>query len=84
MTGAGLPPFDERDLSRRALAAYFRSGGTTQPSGGGIVQDYGGKLYVVLSNVRETLAVYRVRNDGMLRRLRRPPRNLAPDWYEEG
>jgi hypothetical protein len=44
-----------------SLAAYFRSGGTTQPSGGGIVQEYGGKLYVVLSNVRDTLAVYRQR-----------------------
>lgn len=73
------PPFDERDLSRRALAAYFRSGGCS-----GVVQEYDGKLYVVLSNVRGTLAVYRVRNDGMLKRLRQPPHALAPDWYEQG
>jgi len=78
------PPFDERDLSRRALAAYFRSGGFDQPTGGGVVQEYDGKLYVVLSNVRGTLAVYRVRNDGMLKRLRQPPHGLAPDWYEQG
>jgi hypothetical protein len=52
--------------------------------GGGVVTEYDGKLYVLLTNVRGTLAVYRVRNDGMLKRLRRPPRNLAPDWYEEG
>jgi hypothetical protein len=74
---------NENDLSRRALAAYFRSGSTAQPTGGVVVQEYDGKLYVVLSNVRGTLAVYRVRNDGMLKGLRRPPRELAPDWYEE-
>ena len=78
------PPSDERDLSRRALAAYFRSGGFDQPTGGGVVQNYEGKLYVVLSNVRGTLAVYRVRNEGMLKRLRQPPRGLAHDWYEQG
>jgi hypothetical protein len=48
-------------------AAYFRSGGFDQPTGGGVVQEYEGKLYVVLSNVRGTLAVYRVRNDVMLK-----------------
>ena len=84
MANHELPPLDERDLARRALAAYFRSGGTAQPMGGGDVTEYDGKLYVLLTNVRGTLAVYRVRNDGMLKRLRRPPRNLAPDWYEEG
>ena len=78
------PPFDERDLSRRDLAAYFRSGGFDQPTGGGVVQNYEGKLYVVLSNVRGTLVVYRVRNEGMLKRLRQPPRGLAHDWYEQG
>jgi len=50
-----------------SLAAYFRSGGFDQPTVGGVVQEYEGKLHVVLSNVRGTLAVYRVRNDGMLR-----------------
>lgn len=73
----------DRDLERRALAAYFRSGGNIQPRGGGNVVDHEGKTYVVLSNVNRTLAVYRVRNDGMLKSLRRPPREVAPDWYEE-
>jgi hypothetical protein len=71
-----------RDLERRALAAYFRSGGHAQPRGGGNVVDHDGKTYVVLSNINRTLAVYRVRNDGMLKNLRRPPREVAPDWYE--
>jgi hypothetical protein len=81
---ADAEPLDEGELARRALAAYYRSGGTAQPTGGGNVTEHGGKTYVVLSNVRGTLAVYRVRNDGILKRLRRPPRDLAPDWYEEG
>jgi hypothetical protein len=83
MANHELPLLDYRDLERRAMAAYFRSGGVDQPAGGGYVEDYDGKLYVVLNNIRGTLAVYRVRNDGMLKRLRRPPRDLAPDWYQE-
>jgi hypothetical protein len=69
----------DADLERRALAAYYRSGGTDQPSGGGFVVEHDGKLYVVLSNVRGTLAVYRVRGSGALKRLRRWPREVAPD-----
>ncbi|MHB1740536.1 MAG: hypothetical protein ACYCXA_13890 [Actinomycetes bacterium] len=75
---------DESDLRRRAMAAYFRTGqGSTldQPAHGGDVVEHEGRLYVVLSNVRGTLAVYRVRNDGMLRAMRRPPHEIAPDWY---
>lgn len=65
------------DLLRRAYAAYFRAGGTDQPN----VQDSGvekhkGLKYVVLRNVRGTLAVYRVKADGALRRLKRWPEAL--------
>ena len=35
-----------------------------------------GHIYVVLTNAREVVAVYRVKNDGALRRLRRWPREL--------
>lgn len=73
-------PFDERDLPPPTSAAAVFD----QPTGRGVVQEYDGKLYVILSNVRGTLAVYRVRNDGMLKRLRQPPHGLAPDWYEQG
>ncbi|HZN76213.1 MAG TPA: hypothetical protein VFC00_31675 [Micromonosporaceae bacterium] len=71
------PPHDE-DLVRRALAAYYRSGGTDTPAGGGSVVEHDGKLYVVLSNVNGTLAVYRVRSSGALKALRRWPEAVAP------
>jgi hypothetical protein len=64
------------ELTRRALAAYFRSGGTGQPARGSGVVERDGKLYVVLDSSRGILAVYRVRNDGMLRRMRRWPAEL--------
>jgi hypothetical protein len=79
---------DEQDVTRRAFAAYFRAATASgeimqQPANTSGYLEHNGKGYVVLENVRGTLAVYRVRNDGMLKRLRRPPRDLAPDWYDE-
>ena len=62
------------DLLKRALAAYFRAGEGQQPSSfdsGLMVHD--GHQYMVLRNSSGTLAVYRVRNDGMLKRLKRWP-----------
>jgi hypothetical protein len=38
-----------------------------------VVKHDDGRHYVVLRNVRGTLAVYRVRNDQMLKRLKRWP-----------
>jgi hypothetical protein len=61
------------DLEGRAFRAYFRSGGVDQPASGDPTVEHGGKLYAVLSNVNGILAVYRVRNDGALKRLRRWP-----------
>lgn len=66
----------EADEVRRAMAAYFRSGETDQPSRDSAMYEMDGKRYVRLSNTRGTLAVYRVRNDGMLKRLRRWPSAL--------
>lgn len=68
-----MAKIDEADLTRRALAAYFRSGGTLQPSNTSGVRKAKGKLYIVLSNAKGILAVYRVRNDGMLKGLKRWP-----------
>jgi hypothetical protein len=74
---------DDHDLTRRAIAAYFRTaradGATAvpQPAGGGDVVEHEGKLYVVLANVSGTLAVYRVRTSGQLKRLRRWPPEVA-------
>lgn len=66
------------DLTRRAFTAYFRTGGTSQPEVGSGVVAFDGKQYIVLRDkVRRVLAVYRVRNDGMLKRLRRWPAGLG-------
>lgn len=68
------------DLERRAFAAYFRSGGTEQPSATiSGVEEHDGKTYVVLRNVSGLLACYRVRNDGKLKLLRRVPRAIAEE-----
>jgi hypothetical protein len=63
---------DERYL-QRAFAAWFRSGGMDQPANTSEVRTYKRKHYVVLENVRGVMAVYRIKNDGMLRRMRRWP-----------
>ena len=62
------------DLMKRAFAAWFRSGGTDQPSATSSgVESHDGKQYVVLRNTRGVMKVYRVRPDGMLKGLRRYP-----------
>lgn len=68
---------DEDDLRRRAMAAYFRGGGTRQPSGGGSVHEVNGLWYVLLSSGGEVYAVYRVDSVGRLKRLKRWPKTLA-------
>jgi hypothetical protein len=71
----------EEDLTRRAFAAWFRTGDgiIDQPSNHSGVIEHNGKLYVRLLNTRGTLAVYRVLTNGMLKRLKRWP--AAIDEY---
>jgi hypothetical protein len=64
------------DLTRRALAAYFRSGGFDVPDGADVAE-HDGRLYVVLSHASGILAVYRVRGSGALRRMKRWPPEVA-------
>lgn len=72
---------DER-LTQRAFAAYYRSAAREgvpspdHPANGSGVQEHNGKLYVVLRNVTGILAVYRVRTSGILKELRRWPKEL--------
>ncbi len=71
------------ELERRALAAWYRTAASDgvvaidAPAGGAGVAEHDGRLYVVLQNVRGTLAVYRVQNDGVLRRMKRWPPEVA-------
>lgn len=73
------------DLVNRALAAYFKYPefpGTVpmQPSrNSSMAVDLDGKTYVVIATSSDVLAVYRLRNDGVLRRMKRPPRQLL-EW----
>jgi hypothetical protein len=60
-------------METRAFRAYFRSGGVDQPKSGPATTLHDGKQYVVLRNTNGILAVYRIRNDGRLKRLRRWP-----------
>lgn len=69
--------YDKSDLLRRAMSAWLRSGGIDQPANTSSVAEHGGKSYVVLTNVNGILGVYRVRNDGMLKRLKRWPSEVA-------
>ena len=68
----------DEDLLRRAFAAYFRAGDSMDQPGAtaSTVQKHKGLRYVVLRNNYRTLAVYRVKADGILRRLRRWPKEL--------
>ena len=70
------------DLTRRAMAAYWRTEGEDAdiPANDSGPEDHGGKKYVVLRNARGVLAVYRVRTSGALKRLRRWPAALGEGW----
>ncbi len=83
MTAApdGWRLLDDEDILRRAFAAYFRYSNAyspDQPANTSFHCEFQGKEYVYLENVRGPLAVYRVRNDGKLKRLRRWPAGLGP------
>jgi len=72
---------DDEPLIRRAIAAWYRapgshSHGTVLPSNSSYLCEIDGKQYVVLNNVNGVLAVYRVRNNGFLKGLRRWPAEI--------
>lgn len=66
----------EQDLIRRAMAAHLRGGGTPGDIRGHAHTRGDGKTHVALTQGGRTVAVYRVRNDGKLKRLRRWPVEL--------
>jgi len=68
-------------LTNRAMTAYFREAKREgvepdQPANTSGVVTLGGLDYVVLENIVGPIAVYRVRNDGKLKRLKRLPAGL--------
>ena len=75
---------DEDDLKRRAFAGYWRFARVGQPRASlddtkATVVEIGGKLYVTLSSGKLQVAVFRVRNDGQLKRLVRVPSELKQE-----
>lgn len=69
----------EDDVLKRAYAAYFRygKGDLDQPNAGiSCIEVDNDKDYVVLRNIRGVLAVYRIKNDGFLKRLKRYPKKF--------
>jgi hypothetical protein len=79
---------EENALKWRAIAAFVRFTPPGQLHAAPFddteasVSDVRGKLYVRLSAGNKQLAVFRVRADGQLKRLRRPPRELRGDGDE--
>lgn len=72
---------DERLLNRAIAAhyqAYAREGGAlSEPAwDSSAVEEVAGKRYVVLRNISGVIRVYRVRNDGVLKGMRRWPKEL--------
>lgn len=61
--------------SRRALSAYYATGGEELPTSAK-TQRIGELEYAVLRRGAKVLACYRVRNDGKLKRMIRLPRGL--------
>jgi hypothetical protein len=85
MAGSKRSKRDEDAIKWRALGAYIRYARPGQSHASfddtkANVIELGSRLYVVLTSGSKQLAVFRVRNDGMLKRMVRPPRELrGPD-----
>jgi hypothetical protein len=58
------------------MAAYWRTEHAPEQSSEPALYKVEGRLHVVLTNGGGILAVYRVKNDGALRRLKRIPKCL--------
>jgi hypothetical protein len=84
------PPLflDERDLVRRAYAAYYKKRRPLVPDDSWIdnpdkaeVQNHDGKIYVVVGVFGNSPSeVYRVRNDGVLKCLKRIPKAISDQY----
>lgn len=63
---------DSSSYMDRAFRAYFKAGGTEQPSSeSSTIEEDEGLRYVVLRHCNGTLAVYRILNNGRLKRRKR-------------
>ena len=68
------------ELLSRATAAFLTKGNTgfqLPRAELSEVAEIGGKEYVILKDSTGTMAVYRLRNDGSLKRLKRVPQEIT-------
>lgn len=72
-----LPAVKLSDPLRRAILAYLKGRAVTLPDETSSVVTLAGLKYAVLRVKGEPLAIYRVRPNGMLKRLKRPPAGLS-------
>ena len=84
MAGPKRSKREENEIKWRALGAFIRFArpGELRASVDDArvsLVDVRGKFYVTLTSGKRQLAVFRVRNDGQLKRMRRPPRELRGD-----
>jgi hypothetical protein len=76
---------DNEPLINRAMSAWWRAGHRESgvappiPANDSYLCELDGRQYVVLHNINGVLAVYRVHNNGQLRLMRRPPRQLLEE-----
>jgi hypothetical protein len=73
------------DLTRRAVVAYYRTGGEQPRDDLSGPVEHAGRTYVVLRSGYQVLAVYRLKTTGMLKRLKRWPaviENMPPQARE--
>ena len=74
------PAKADADVARRALLAWLKAKESTEhpsPMVDPVLVTFEGKLYAGLVNGKMVLAVYRVRNDRQLKRLRRIPQPVC-------
>ncbi len=73
---------DEDALKWRAVAAWVKYDQPRVPFEStrvALVEIEDGRVYVTITSGRRLLAVFRLRTDGQLKRMRRPPRELRGD-----
>ena len=71
---------EDDQLLRRAVAAYLHDGGGPAPiPKRSSVRELDGKRYVIVRDSVNVYAVYRVRANGALKRLKRYPKALVLD-----
>ena len=67
---------DDPDLIRRAMSAYIRRREIDQPNNSPDHVKIDGREYIRLYNIRGTLAVYHLRDDGKLEGIESYPEEL--------